>query len=343
MMVNKVEVVGIDAGNGFTKTASSSGERVIESVFAQYANGKAIIGEAKDNVDVYIPRKLSNREYVLGAQAVSIGGIGGTINTLDLNNRLNRQPFQLLLQFALAYALPESTDTRVILVTGVPEGEDLQQSHAKYEALLNGINVISVNGVNQIRDVIKIDALHQPAGLLLDQYLDHDGYVRNEHIVSGDSLIVDIGEGTTDVSVFRGLKKLSGFTIKAGVSEVARRVVAEVNHYFRAVVHVSDVQAVARRQQGQQILTIGRDDADVSQEIMQAKQDVIHGILSEIQSRIPDRDIFARVLVGGGGAGFFETQIVEWLPDAIITPDQSAIARGFRKYGLALARQEGIE
>ena len=227
-----------------------------------------------------------------------------------------------------------------MIVTGVPEGDTLVESQNDYHTMLTGVNVIEKNGYSYVRTVQSVKTLHQPSGLLFDLYLDNDGYVRNEQVAQGETLIIDIGEGTTDVSIFHDLRKTSGFSIKKGVSEVARQILGRIGSQIKAPITLADVQRTVRSES--KTIVAGRESLDISQPIQEVKQMVVDNILSQIQSRVQNRDQFARVLVGGGGAGFFNDALLDWQGDAVVISDQTAIARGFRKFGLASARREGL-
>ncbi len=342
MVEKKLEIIGFDVGNGFLKISSLEKDQIIESVYAEYDGGINVMGEQDqdEGINVYIPTKFGSEKYVLGQTAVDRYAVGGAINTIDMNGRLDRRTFQILLQLGLAHILPKANDVKLLIVTGVPEEESLAESQKLYDALLTGVNVIEVNGESRVRYVQTIKALHQPSGLLFDLYLDGEGYVRDGEIVKGQTLIIDIGEGTTDVSVFHGLRKTNGFSLKLGTSEVSRRILAEISSKAKASVTLADVQQAVRNHST--YLSIGREQFEIDRQGEIATQNVIDRILSQIQSRIPNRDEYNRVVVGGGGAGFFENFIKSWQNDAIISSDQTAIARGFRKYGVAMARREEL-
>ena len=334
------EILGLDVGNGYIKAASASGEPVIESVYAQFDGGEHIFHDQAEPVNVYVPKKYGNERYVLGQHDVDKYGTGGALNTIDMKGRLERRTYHILVQMAMIHAMPQSKDAKLMVITGVPEGEKIAEAQKSYHAMINGVNVIEKNGESFVRTVEDIKVLHQPSGLLFDLHLDQDGYVRDEAIVRGKTLVVDIGEGTTDVSVFHDLRKVLGFRITIGISDVSRRILEQIGNDIKAPITLADMQRTVRSHD--KTLVAGREQVDITSLVTLASQSVIDRIFAQIQSRIPDRHEFSHIVFGGGGAGFFSTPLHDWEKDAVIVHDQTAIARGFRKYGLAVARRKGL-
>lgn len=189
-------VVGVDVGYTYTKYCSDVDRGIFRST----------IQEGKIDINKSIVVEYAGREYTVGEKG---------IYSIDFN-KIDDLTFQLCLFTAIAQAVPQDV-ININLVTGLPIGYYSAQKRRLREALEYRDVFLKYNGQNRVIAIEQCLVFPQSAGLIL----------LYPYKFKNDTLVVDIGGLTVDVSYFEECKLIKYATYPLGMLKLYTKLTQE--------------------------------------------------------------------------------------------------------------------
>ena len=339
--------IGLDVGNGSIGMAVAVPEGTVvsntyPSVFAAYSGTTGVPMPGRTTVmpaDVFT---FENRDYVLGYESIQLAS-ATPIGAFDREDRLYRREFQTLTKLALLDAATMATNDDIIevnLVLGAPVEDFTPDKIGELKRWFTQPVVGAKNGRQIVVRLRDVEVISQPAAVLMDAYLNDQGYVADEAIAHGRVLVIDSGSGTLDLTDFEELKILRQFSDPVGMNDVYRTLMEVIQAAEpKARVNLYDLEHQLRRQDHSPhtVYQFGRFHMDLTDARTRAMNDTWEHMVDAISTRFPDRLVFSRVLLAGGAGDAFRSYFQSWMPaiEAVSEP-QLAVARGLCKYGVLL-------
>jgi hypothetical protein len=236
------------------------------------------------------------------------------------------------------------TGQQIVLVTAVP-GEWYQDKGLEKQIVenLKGAHTIKRQGKRDEKIAIIADVIvrSETAGLLYSHLLDSNGQIAVDNFQDLTIAVVDIGEHTTCVDLFRGLKRVgrtrSYDLVSMGqVHEgVAREITAQTGRHLEPY-QVRDIIAghgtIPQTVKGQ----ISRFDIrPIYQDGIDRQRNGLLSIASQTIKNANDIDI---ILVGGGGSEPMGSILKDAYQDKVHILGQFATAQGLYNFGVRQCR-----
>ncbi|MHB1681251.1 MAG: ParM/StbA family protein [Bacilli bacterium] len=339
-----MKTIGLDVGNGSVGFAvSGKGSEMTTStypsVYASYAPSESVrIANVHDHQPTIF--LFDKREYVLGYEDVLNSG-DVPISAYDRDERIHRREFQTLTKLALLDAATKDGAAGVIevkLQLGVPVEDYRKEKVDLIKKWFTEPIVGAKNGEQVVVMVKDIDVISQPTAVLMDQYLDDEGFVSDERLEHARVLVVDSGSGTLDMTEFDHMRITQQFSEPIGINDVYARIMQGIQQLSpKTRVHVYDLEHQLRSQDTKSEITytFGRFTVPVTELRDRAMNEIWERLIGSITSRFPDRLRFDRIFVAGGTADAFRTYFQSWDAAAKLVPEpQLAVARGLYKYAV---------
>lgn len=193
----------IDLGNGFTKRTHGSEVIIEPSAFSM----------VDDFFQYQSDAPVIDKEYLIGEDAITQGrNISFALGDTDLDRYFDESFQRLLLGFiAKDFADVEDRITISLLVLGLPLNHFSIQ--AKVAAHYTGKKVININNNDLIVDIKEVAIVPQPVGTYM-----HLVDSKKVDPSKGDTLIVDGGFGTLDITAMRKFSVVERAADNLGVS-----------------------------------------------------------------------------------------------------------------------------
>jgi plasmid segregation protein ParM len=209
-------IIGVDVGYRTTKVYTGEGSDIFGSTVQQ------------GRID------LNRDSIVIGCQGreLTIGERGAY--SVDLN-KIEDDTFRFCLYTAIVRAMKYSIE-EVYLVTGLPISYYSKQKAALREALEGKDVFISYKGVNKVFTISKCLVFPQSAGLMI---LEPEKF-------KGDTLVIDIGGMTVDVSYFEGMKLVKYATYPNGMLKLYGRLAQELMARYSVSLDLLDIERKLR-------------------------------------------------------------------------------------------------
>ncbi len=223
-MEDKMEVIGIDIGFGFTKATNGKETIIFKSIFGDASEIQfwADFGEGSPTDHIHVA--IDGKSYFVGDLAEQQSSV---LNfTLD-QERLISDYVRILALTVTGLFFNNNTPINVPInvVSGLPIGY-FKQNHERFNEILTGHHSItyhSHNGEKSTREIYinKVRMLPQPLGSILNNLMDADGKIVDEDLASQKVGVVDIGFRTTDFTVLDHLRYIDrgSRTIDTGISK----------------------------------------------------------------------------------------------------------------------------
>jgi plasmid segregation protein ParM len=343
-------IFSIDHGNGHVKARNAFRKLLAPSEVAPLAAIGVSIGEDESHINsrglyTFISDQYENEVYVWGEHlrehVINPNDVRSSYTRTD---RYKKKFYKVLSSFILAELASdfEEETLDVQIITGCPSRErGTEEENQLIDAYL-GTHRVNRAGVNYVINVKEVKVIPQPMGTILSMYMDPKGYIKDEVYGKGYICVMDIGSGTTDISVIKSRKLLDeySFSIPMGMNDVYHHIAHAVNSK-RTSANAS-IQTVERQLQNgkfkgkykiSEIKTI-----DVKEDVELIVHTKFDYLLTKFNNFLPDLDAFDRIVLSGGGASFFEKSFKKEMPKIALPPDtQFANVEGFyRWYGLRL-------
>jgi plasmid segregation protein ParM len=223
-MEDKMEVIGIDIGFGFTKATNGKETIIFKSIFGDASEIQfwADFGDSSPTDHIHV--SIDGNSYFVGDLAEQQSSV---LNfTLD-QERLISDYVRILALTVTGLFFNNNTPINVPInvVSGLPIGY-FKQNHERFNEILTGHHSItyhSHNGDKSTREIYinKVRMLPQPLGSILNNLMDPEGKIVDEDLASQKVGVVDIGFRTTDFTVLDHLRYIDrgSRTIDTGISK----------------------------------------------------------------------------------------------------------------------------
>jgi plasmid segregation protein ParM len=223
-MEDKMEVIGIDIGFGFTKATNGKETIIFKSIFGDASEIQfwADFGDSSPTDHIHV--SIDGNSYFVGDLAEQQSSV---LNfTLD-QERLISDYVRILALTVTGLFFNNNTPINVPInvVSGLPIGY-FKQNHERFNEILTGHHSItyhSHNGDKSTREIYinKVRMLPQPLGSILNNLMDPEGKIVDEDLAAQKVGVVDIGFRTTDFTVLDHLRYIDrgSRTIDTGISK----------------------------------------------------------------------------------------------------------------------------
>jgi len=318
----KFEIIGLDIANSTIKGCSV--DKVI--------NYKNTVKQIKGNIAFSFKKTevftYEGKIYEVG-NPMADGSGGRTIN------RYGSEDFKIEAILAISQLVSNGAEVRV--VTGVPSS--LSTNSVVMEVIedqLLGSHRVKI-GARTVRfDIKEVMVVSQPTGTLFDLLQNTDGSFKNKELMEAKAFILDVGFGTTDMSVLYDgeLRSSSGFD--TGVSDYILACQDSINTEYPT----SNVYQVPRHDLDNQLRTgmiktpFGEFDVNVI--TAEERKEFANSIYQKVMGLGMQFNEFDRIIITGGGALLFEDELRHFFNDEryeIKKDAQLSNARGFFIYG----------
>lgn len=226
---NKMEIVGIDVGFGFTKAYNGKNSILF----------KSIIGDATDiqfNSSLGDDSSASNLHILLEDNGYFIGSYAeqqSNIREFTLDQGKLIEDFIKILAVTATGLCTDST-APVNVVTGLPV-RFLKKYGKKLTERIKGKHKITFHNQNG-QDIIKkihIDQIHvipQPIGSIFNLIFDEHGKIKDQTLAKQKLGVIDIGFKTTDFSILDHLRYVErgSSTINNGIAKCFAAIAAKL-------------------------------------------------------------------------------------------------------------------
>ncbi len=223
-MEDKMEVIGIDIGFGFTKATNGKETIIFKSIFGDASEIQFWADFGEGSPTDHIQVAIDGKSYFVGDLAEQQSSV---LNfTLDQERLISDYVRILALTVTgLFFNNNAPINVPINVVSGLPIGY-FKQNHERFNEILTGHHSItyhSHNGEKSTREIYinKVRMLPQPLGSILNNLMDADGKIVDEDLASQKVGVVDIGFRTTDFTVLDHLRYIDrgSRTIDTGISK----------------------------------------------------------------------------------------------------------------------------
>lgn len=312
-----MQVLGLDLANGSVKVVGAGCQDVYLNRLQRLYGNEIELTNSKMTVYEY-----NNERYAVTGKGLTSGG----------RNSSRYGTKEYLLETLVAINRVAVQD-RIFLVCGMP-CEDYKNPIKKKELIENikGSHRIKVNTRYKEIVIEDVHIIPQPLGTLVD-FVFNSGCSIQENNDKYRYVVVDIGQGTTDIIATDGLRieKLAGFN--KGCMDIMEMYLDLIN---KSVAH-KDNWKFSRDDFPKHIEPIFEKydtKHDFSQELHVAKSAVMDMINSEINDCGIDFAHYDRIIFTGGGSKALEQYLPLKYNCKLYPHAQIGNAKGFYKYGL---------
>jgi plasmid segregation protein ParM len=223
-MEDKMEVLGIDIGFGFTKATNGKDTMIFKSIFGDASEIQFWADFGDNSPTDHIHVSIDGKSYFVGDLAEQQSSV---LNfTLDQERLITEYVRILALTIAgLFFKNNTPINVPINVVSGLPIGY-FKQNHERFNEILTGHHTVtyhSHNGNKTSREIYinKIRMLPQPLGSILNHLMDGDGKIVNEDLATQKVGVVDIGFRTTDFTILDHLRYIDrgSRTVDTGISK----------------------------------------------------------------------------------------------------------------------------
>jgi len=220
----KMEILGIDIGFGFTKAFNGSQTPMFKSIFGEAVDIQFHSNFKSSPMFSNLHVTIDNRSYFVGDYAEKQSNVRQF--TLDQERLIT--DFVKIMALTAAGGSSSERDISINVVSGLPVAY-FKEHHKRFSKLLTGQHKIIYHQpegteVHKQIYIEKVRMMPQPLGSFFDVLLDEDGQIVNEVITGQKVGIIDIGFQTTDYTVFDNLRYIDrgSTTMETGISKFFR-------------------------------------------------------------------------------------------------------------------------
>jgi plasmid segregation protein ParM len=196
--------------------------------------------------------------------------------------------FHVCLYTAIAANMNTQVDNNVRIITGLPAQFFAEQKSALIKALENRRVFMKLNGEPRTFTITKVIVFPQSAGLFL----------YDKSLVEKDTLVVDIGGGTLDISYMSNGQFKEAKTYPLGVNSTYDVLLQELSKYG---VNYSNRMKAEEIIADKTIFVEGKE-VDVKKDIDNVLRLRAKEILNAIKQAFPEQSRYSRWIFIGGGA-----------------------------------------
>ncbi len=219
-------IAALVIGNGFVKVWTENKQTIFPSVLATEQAGIDFSGFKSGN-DFVI--EFDGKHLAVGKTAWKLGRM--RITPMD-RSRIGSKFYRQLFAAALSEATKESGPLNVVLTLPVAwyAKRDQVRNHLKGEYMIKRNKRVCTYELSSKN----ITIVPEGFGVLASQLLDEEGCITHRELAAATVGIVEIGTGTTDLSLFQSLElvPVKSRGIEIGLRDVWESVQAEINEDY---------------------------------------------------------------------------------------------------------------
>jgi plasmid segregation protein ParM len=334
---DRVDVIGIDIGFGFTKAVKERNSIIFKSILGEAAEiqyNEALLDEAQK--DEFLHVEIDGTAHFVGELAERQSNV--RFFTLDQGQFVSRfaRPLAMTAIGRLATAhMP------VNLVTGLPIGH-YRQNKDEFSKMLAGkhaVTMISRDGSRKEKsiNINKVLVVPQPFGSLFDTMLTDEGKLKDKRFLQEKIGVIDVGFRTCDYTVSDKMhySERGSRTTETGIARGFNIIASKLRE--KSGVNVELYRLYDAVDKGS--IKIRGQEFDLKALTEQVFKQLATTIANEIDRLwADDWDMDAMIITGGGGKvlePFLKTQLTG---EILVAPDQNEDqrfrnVRGYGKYG----------
>jgi plasmid segregation protein ParM len=281
-------IIGVDVGYTYTKTATKEGTDIFQST----------VKEGSLDINKSITIEYQGKEFTIGEKGSY---------SVDLN-KTQDETFQLCLYTATAKAIQHSSG-EINLVTGLPVAYYSKQKQFLKDSLEGKDIFLKYNSRHKVFNINRCLVFPQSAGLftIYPEMFEHD------------TLIIDIGGMTVDVSYFEGLKLIKYATYPMGMLKLYGEIIQSINSEHAVNLELLDAEKII-----QEGIEIEGETVNIESLIQKHAEDILRPIKLEFPYKTT-----RKAFIGGGAAA-----LQEYLPGPVRKESIFDNARAFYKIGV---------
>lgn len=334
---DRVDVIGIDIGFGFTKAVKEHNTIIFKSILGEAAEiqyTEALLDEAEK--DEFLHLEIDGASHFVGELAERQSNV--RFFTLDQGQFVSRfaQPLALTAIGRLATA-----HVPVNLVTGLPIGH-YRQHKEDFAKMLTGkhaVTMISRDGSREEKslNINKVLVVPQPFGSLFDTMLTDEGKLKDKRFLQEKIGVIDVGFRTCDYTVSDKMRysERGSRTTESGIARGFNIIASKLRE--KSGVNVELYRLYEAVDKGS--IKIRGQEFDLKSLTEQVFKQLATTIANEVDRLwADDWDMDAMIITGGGGKvlePFLKSQLTG---EILVAPDQNEDqrfrnVRGYGKYG----------
>lgn len=333
----RVDVIGIDIGFGFTKAVKERDNIIFKSILGEAAEiqyTEALLDEAE--VDEFLHLEIDGAAHFVGELAERQSNV--RFFTLDQGQFVSRFAKPLALT---ALGRLSSSHVPINLVTGLPIGHYRQHKN-DFAKMLTGkhtVTIISRDGSREEKsiNINKVMVVPQPFGSLFDTMLTDEGKLKDKRFLQEKIGVIDIGFRTCDYTVSDKMRysERGSRTTESGIARGFNIIASKLRE--KSGVNVELYRLYEAVEKGS--IKIRGQEFDLKSLTEQVFKQLATTIANEVDRLwADDWDMDAMIITGGGGK-VLESSLKSQLTGEILSaPDESQDprfrnVRGYDKYG----------
>jgi hypothetical protein len=350
--MNKEYIIGLDLGNGHFKQFGVKGELIAPSYFAKYEEFKSSMFNTGLDLKVYQDMTKNSDRFVWGKDVYRSKDKQTTStdqNRYVLSNFVTQYRIGLVEKLVQETGIDEGT-FNVHISTGLPSREKhwdpsiKSNQQLQIEDTMKQSFVMEREGKHIRVNVLSVRVMAQPLGGLFDLTLDNEGNINPTYqdIPNKNILVIDIGSGTTDLTVVH-----PGFIIDKDFNKSIPKGMFFAYDKISERVNLKDADANATPYSVENQILAGRRDYRISDRYFvkefaeyqkEEMEDLANSLINGIQTYVRTRKDFDKIFLTGGGSA--NAHVVEmfkkWEADIIVANNpQITNAKGYFKFRVA--------
>lgn len=330
--------IGVDVANSFVKIASFSQH---EDLFDSYPNTRRIVNPFEEKTDLGDSKSVDTI-YEIDGRSYIVGERGSNLITSSMGDIERYTSQGYIDETLIAIAKHTKNGEDVIFCGGVPALHNYNKDMKnRLKELLTRRHTVIINGYPVSFVIRKSFILLQPLGVYMAVAYDSKGDLVHPEIAQEDTLIIDIGWGTTDVAIMRGSTLLRAIDGGKAMS-FAYKLILDGLRKEHPELHAEKITTLHLEDQLRQSNTFrwGNTDYEV-EEIKKTAFDITAGaIIEEVKRGVADEGMtlrsFKSVIFAGGGlvslSKYFKPYTESFNNVRVPTFPQMAPAIGFGIY-----------
>lgn len=312
-----MQTLGLDLANGSVKIVGAGCQDVYLNRLQRLYGNEIELSNKKMTVYEY-----EGEKYAVTGKGITSGGRN--------SSRYGTKEYRLETLVAICRV---ALQDNIFLVAGMP-CEDYKNDIKRTELIdnLKGTHEIKVGNKKRVITISEVHIIPQPLGTLVD-YVFNSGCSVQSNNDKYRYIVVDIGQGTTDIIATNGLRveKVAGYNygcmdIMSMYLDLINKSVAEKgNVKFNSEDFPNHLEPIIEKY---------KFIYDFSKELHTAKSAVMDMIKSKINDSGLDFSDYDRIIFTGGGSKALEQYLPLESNCRVYPHAQLGNAKGFYKYGL---------
>jgi plasmid segregation protein ParM len=344
LLEDRMEVLGIDIGFGFTKASNGKEFIMFKSLYGEAVDIQFFADLGSDSDCDHLHVTIDDKSYFVGDYAEQQSNVRQF--TLDQEKLIT--DFVKILALTVAGKFP-NTEAPVNIVSGLPVSY-YKEHNTRFAKLLTGQHTITYHkpdgkSTTKRLFVKKVRMMPQPLGSFFNILMDDKGKITNMDLTKQKVGIIDIGFRTTDFTIFDKLRYIDrgSTTMDTGISKIFRVIANRLHEKSGINVELyrlyNAVETGLIKMRGQEY-----DISKIRDQVFKQSAETIANDIDRLWAE--DWDIDSIILTGGGCtelAGHLQSLIA----GNVIPVDKSKDARlnnvrGYLKYGKYIWGESGL-